>query len=278
MADAKNEQLRRYAAELRRRILYSIYMAKSGHPGGSLSAADILVSLYFEEMNVNPDNPRDDARDRFIMSKGHAAPALYGVLSMKGYFPKEDLGKLRMTGEYLQGHPDMKHTPGVDMSTGSLGQGVSAAVGMALAGKMDGRTYRVYTILGDGELQEGQVWEAAMFAGNRHLDNLLWIVDANGLQIDGTVDEVCSLEPLRGKFEAFHFHVIEADGHDFAELLHAYAEARKIKGQPSVVIARTVKGKGVSFMENQVSWHGKAPDATQYHAAMEELGKAGAAL
>lgn len=278
MEDVKSRQLCTYAAELRRRIIYSIYMAKSGHPGGSLSAADILVSLYFSEMNVNPDIPGDDGRDRFVLSKGHGAPALYGVLSMKGYFPKEDLGNLRMAGQYLQGHPDMKHTPGVDMSTGSLGQGVSAAVGMALAGKMDGRSYRVYTLLGDGELQEGQVWEAAMFAGNRKLDNLLWIVDANGLQIDGPVEEVCSLDPLKEKFEAFRFHVIEANGHDFGELLHAYEEARSTKGQPSVVLARTVKGKGVSFMENQVSWHGKAPDEAQYHAAMEELGKAGAVV
>ena len=279
MADAKNEQLRRYAAELRRRILYSIYMAKSGHPGGSLSAADILVSLYFEEMNIDPKDPKKADRDRFVLSKGHTAPGLYSVLAERGYFPKEDLVTLRHLGSYLQGHPDMKHIPGVDMSSGSLGQGISAAVGMALSAKLSNDSYRVYTLLGDGEIQEGQVWEAAMFAGARKLDNLVVIVDNNGLQIDGKVEDVCSPYPIDKKFEAFNFHVINvADGNDMAQLRAAFDEAKTVKGMPTAIVMKTVKGKGVSFMENQVGWHGKAPNDEEYAQAMADLEKVGEAL
>ena len=259
------------AKEVRKDILRAIHAAGSGHPGGSLSAADIFTYLYFEEMNVNPEHPDDMKRDRFVLSKGHTAPGLYAVLAEKGYFPKEDLLTLRHPGSYLQGHPDMKHTPGIDMSTGSLGQGISAAVGMALSAKLNGEEYRVYTLLGDGELQEGQVWEAAMFAAARKLDNLFVIVDNNNLQIDGTIEEVNSPYPIDEKFLAFGFHVITIDGHDFGEIRRAMEEAKSIKGKPTVIIAKTVKGKGVSFMENQAGWHGKAPDDAQFAEAMEEI-------
>lgn len=270
-------RLRKIANEIRKDILTEVHAAKTGHPGGSLSAADILTYLYFEEMNADAEHLNDGERDRFILSKGHAAPVLYAALAEKGYIPKEDLPRLRKTGSYLQGHPDMKHTPGVDMSTGSLGQGISAAVGIALAGKLQKKDYRVYTLLGDGELQEGQVWEAAMFAGNHELDNLVVIVDNNNLQIDGTIGEVNSPYPIDEKFEAFHFHVITADGHDFDALAKAFREARETKGCPSVIIANTIKGKGVSFMEDQAGWHGKAPDDKQYEQAMEELCRTGKA-
>ena len=273
-----NLQLALKANEVRKNIVTALHSAKSGHPGGSLSAADMVTYLYYEEMNVDPKNPKDPNRDRFVLSKGHAAPVLYGVLAEKGYLPKKDLVTLRKTNSYLQGHPDMKHTPGVDMSAGSLGQGVSTAVGMALAGKMDNSDYRVYTMLGDGEIEEGQVWEAAMFAGHRKLDNLVVIVDNNNLQIDGTVEEVCSPYPIDKKFEAFNFHVIVINGHDFDEIRNALNEAKNTKGQPTAIIMNTVKGKGVSFMENQVNWHGAAPNDEQFAVAMEELEKAGEAL
>lgn len=274
-----NAELEKKANEVRQSIVTALHSAKSGHPGGSLSAADIMTYLYFEEMNVDPKNPKMADRDRFVLSKGHVAPALYSVLAHKGYFPVEDLVTLRHTGSYLQGHPDMKHIPGVDMSSGSLGQGISCAVGMALAGKMDHKDYRVYTLLGDGEIEEGQVWEASMFAGHRKLDNLVVIVDNNNMQIDGTLDEVCSPDPIDKKFEAFNFHVIHvADGNDFAQLAEAFKEARETKGMPTAIIAHTLKGKGVSYMEGQVGWHGKAPNDEEYAIAMEELGKAGEAL
>jgi transketolase len=256
----------------------AVHSAKCGHPGGSLSAADIFTYLYFEEMNVDPANPKLADRDRFVLSKGHVAPGLYSTLAQKGFFPKEDLLTLRHTGSYLQGHPDMKHIPGVDMSSGSLGQGVSAAVGMAAAGKYDNKDYRVYALTGDGELEEGQIWEAAMWAGHRKLDNLVVIVDNNNLQIDGPVDKVCSPYPIDKKFEAFNFHVINVNGNDFDELRAAFKEARETKGMPTAIIAKTVKGKGVSFMENSVDWHGKAPNDAEYEQAMEELKKAGEAL
>lgn len=266
------------ANEVRQSIVTALHSAKSGHPGGSLSAADIMTYLYFEEMNVDPKNPKMADRDRFVLSKGHVAPALYSVLAHKGYFPVEDLVTLRHTGSYLQGHPDMKHIPGVDMSAGSLGQGLSCAVGMAQAGKMDDKDYQVYAMCGDGEIQEGQIWEAAMWAGAHHLDNLTVIVDNNNLQIDGTVEEVCSPYPIDKKFEAFNFHVININGNDMEEIRNAFAEAKKVKGMPVAIIAKTTKGKGVSFMENQVGWHGKAPNDEQYEQAMEELKKAGEAL
>lgn len=270
---------KRTANEVRKSIVASVHSAGSGHPGGSLSAADVITYLYFAEMNVDPNDPEKEDRDRFVLSKGHCAPAWYAVLAQKGYFPKEDLLTLRHLGSYLQGHPDMKHIPGVDMSSGSLGQGISAAVGMALSARLSGRDYRVYTLLGDGEIQEGQVWEAAMFAGARKLDNLAVIVDNNGLQIDGTVEEVCSPYPIGAKFAAFNFHVIEVlDGNDFRQLKAAFDEAKTVKGRPSAIVLRTVKGKGVSFMENQVGWHGAAPNDEQYEAAMAELVKAGEAL
>ena len=272
------QDMRKLASEVRKDIITQVYAAKTGHPGGSLSAADILTYLYSGEMNVSAENQKQDNRDRFVLSKGHAAPVLYAVLAEKGYLPKEDLSGLRKTGFYLQGHPDMKHTPGVDMSTGSLGQGFSAAVGMALSGKLREKDYRVYTLLGDGELQEGQVWEAAMFAGNRGLDNLRVIVDNNNLQIDGSIEEVNSPYPIDEKFRSFHFHVIHTDGHDFKQLEQAFQEASQTKGVPSVIIAKTIKGKGVSFMENQVGWHGKAPDDAQFKQAMDELRMAGEAL
>ena len=270
--------LKKMANEVRKGIVTAVHSAKSGHPGGSLSAADILTYLYFEEMNIDPKDPKKADRDRFVLSKGHIAPALYSTLAHRGYFPVEDLTTLRHVGSYLQGHPDMKHIPGVDMSSGSLGQGSSAAVGMALAGKLDNASYRVYCVLGDGEVQEGQVWEAAMFAGARKLDNLVFVVDNNGLQIDGDIEDVCSPYPLPDKFKAFNFHVIEIDAHDFEQIDAAFREARETKGMPTAIIAKSVKGKGVSFMENQASWHGSAPNDEQYALAMEELEKAGAAL
>ena len=273
-----NAELEKKANEVRQSIVTALHSAKSGHPGGSLSAADIMTYLYFEEMNVDPKNPKMADRDRFVLSKGHVAPALYSVLAHKGYFPVEDLVTLRHTGSYLQGHPDMKYIPGVDMSAGSLGQGLSCAVGMAQAGKMDDKDYQVYAMCGDGEIQEGQIWEAAMWAGAHHLDNLTVIVDNNNLQIDGTVEEVCSPYPIDKKFEAFNFHVININGNDMEEIRNAFAEAKKVKGMPVAIIAKTTKGKGVSFMENQVGWHGKAPNDEQYEQAMEELKKAGEAL
>ncbi len=271
-------ELQKVANEVRKGIITSVHAAKAGHPGGSLSAADIFTYLYFEEMNVDPKDPKKADRDRFVLSKGHTAPGLYSALAQKGYFPVEDLETLRHLGSYLQGHPDMKHIPGVDMSSGSLGQGISAAVGMAIAGKMDNADYRVYTLLGDGEIQEGQVWEASMMAGFRKLDNLVVIVDDNNLQIDGAIDEVCSPYPIDKKFEAFNFHVINIDGNDFDQIDAAFKEAKATKGMPTAIIAHTVKGKGVSFMENQVGWHGTAPNDEQYAVAMEELEKAGEAL
>lgn len=267
------------ANEVRKGIVTAVHSAKAGHPGGSLSAADIFTYLYFEEMNIDPKNPKKPDRDRFVLSKGHTAPGLYSTLAQRGYFPVEDLKTLRHLGSYLQGHPDMKHIPGVDMSSGSLGQGISAAVGMALSAKLTNDDYRVYTLLGDGEIQEGQVWEAAMFAGFRRLDNLVVIVDNNGLQIDGPVDQVCSPYPIGEKFKAFNFHVIVLkDGNDMDQIADAFKEARNTKGMPTAIIAHTVKGKGVSFMENQVGWHGKAPNDEEYAVAMEDLRKEGEAL
>ncbi len=271
-------ELKKTANEVRKNIVTAVYHAHSGHPGGSLSAADILTYLYFEEMNIDPKNPKKADRDRFVLSKGHAAPGLYSTLAERGYFDKEELKGLRHVGCFLQGHPDMKHIPGVDMSSGSLGQGISAAVGMALAGKMDNASYRVYTLLGDGEIQEGQVWEAAMLAANHKLDNLVVIVDNNNLQIDGTVEDVNSPYPIDEKFKAFKFHVININGNDFGEIAAAFKEAREHKGQPTAIIAKTVKGKGVAFMENQVGWHGKAPNKEEYETAMKDLEKAGEAL
>lgn len=267
------------ANEVRKGIVTAVHSAKAGHPGGSLSAADIFTYLYFEEMNIDPKNPKKPDRDRFVLSKGHTAPGLYSTLAQRGYFPVEDLKTLRHLGSYLQGHPDMKHIPGVDMSSGSLGQGISAAVGMALSAKLTNDDYRVYTLLGDGEIQEGQVWEAAMFAGFRRLDNLVVIVDNNGLQIDGPVDQVCSPYPIGEKFKAFNFYVIDLkDGNDMDQIADAFKEARNTKGMPTAIIAHTVKGKGVSFMENQVGWHGKAPNDEEYAVAMEDLRKEGGAL
>ena len=272
-------ELQKKANEVRKGIVTAVHAAKAGHPGGSLSAADIFTYLYFEEMNIDPKDPKKVDRDRFVLSKGHTAPGLYSALALRGYFAVEDLKTLRHLGSYLQGHPDMKHIPGVDMSSGSLGQGISAAVGMALSAKLSGDDYRVYTLLGDGEIQEGQVWEAAMFAGFRKLDNLVVIVDNNGLQIDGPVDQVCSPYPIDEKFKAFNFHVINlADGNDMDQIAAAFAEARETKGQPVAIIAHTVKGKGVSFMENQVGWHGKAPNDEEYAIAMADLEKEGEAL
>lgn len=260
------------ANEVRKGIITGVHAAKAGHPGGSLSAADIFTYLYFEEMNIDPKDPKKADRDRFVLSKGHTAPGLYATLAQRGYFPVEDLKTLRHLGSYLQGHPDMKHIPGVDMSSGSLGQGISAAVGMALSAKLSNDSYRVYTLLGDGEIQEGQVWEAAMLAGHKKLDNLIVIVDNNNLQIDGTVKEVCSPYPIDDKFKSFQFHVICVDdGNDMEQLQKAFQEAHSITGKPVAIIMKTVKGKGVSFMEDQVSWHGKAPNEEQYTKAMEEL-------
>lgn len=271
-------ELMKTANKVRKGAVTAVFHAKSGHPGGSLSAADLYTYLFFEEMNIDPKNPQMEQRDRFVLSKGHAAPGYYAALALRGFFPFEDLKTLRHVGSYLQGHPDMKQTPGVDMSSGSLGQGVSAAVGMAISAKLSGEDYRVYTLLGDGEIQEGQVWEAAMLAGHRKLDNLVMIVDNNGLQIDGDVAEVNSPYPIDKKFESFNCHVINIDGHDFDEMDKAFKEAREVKGMPTVIVAKTVKGKDVSFMENKASWHGVAPNAEEYKAAMEELEKEGEAL
>lgn len=271
-------ELEKTANEIRKGIVTAVHSAKSGHPGGSLSAADLFTWLYYKEMNIDPEQPLKDDRDRFVLSKGHVAPGYYSTLAHRGFFPVEDLKTLRHTGSYLQGHPDRKHIPGVDMSGGSLGQGISAAVGMALSAKLQKKDYRVYTLLGDGEIEEGQVWEAAMFAGHRKLDNLVVIVDNNGLQIDGPVDEVCSPYPIDKKFEAFNFHVICIDGHDFAQIEQAFAEAGNTKGMPTAIIAKTLKGKGVSFMEGAVAWHGAAPNDEQYQVAMADLEKAGEAL
>lgn len=271
-------ELQKTANDIRKGIVTAVYHAKSGHPGGSLSAADIFTYLYFEELNIDPNQPAKADRDRFVLSKGHVAPGLYSTLANRGFFPAADLKTLRHVGSYLQGHPDMKHIPGVDMSSGSLGQGVSAAVGMALSAKLSQEDYRVYTLLGDGEIQEGQVWEAAMFAGARKLDNLVVIVDNNGLQIDGSIADVCSPYPIDQKFAAFNFHVINVDAHDFDALAAAFKEAREIQGMPTAIIAKSVKGKGVSFMENQASWHGAAPNAEQYETAMSDLERIGEAL
>lgn len=271
-------ELKKIANEVRKGIITAVHSAKSGHPGGSLSAADIMTYLYFEEMNVDFKNPQKADRDRFILSKGHVAPALYSTLAHKGYFPIKDLTQLRKTGSYLQGHPDMKGTPGVDMSSGSLGQGISVAAGMALSAKMTSETYRVYTLLGDGEIQEGQVWEAAMFAGYRKLDNLVVIVDNNNLQIDGSIDEVCSPYPIDEKFKAFNFHVINVDAHNFEQLADAFKQARDTKGKPTAIIAKSVKGKGISFMENNVKWHGSAPNFEQFEIAMKDLEEIGESL
>ena len=274
-----NQELAKVANEVRKGVVTAVHAAKSGHPGGSLGSADIMTYLYFAEMDVDPADPRCADRDRFVLSKGHCAPALYAVLAECGFFGKEELETLRHIGSRLQGHPNMNDTPGVDMSTGSLGQGISAAVGMALAAKHWGDSYRVYTLLGDGECEEGQVWEAAMFAGNHALDNLVAVVDHNGLQIDGTIDEVNSAMPLADKFRAFKWHVIElADGNDMEQITAAFAEAREVSGAPVAIIAETVKGKGVSFMENQVGWHGKAPNDEQFEQAMAELTAAGEEL
>lgn len=274
-----NLELQKTANEVRKGIVNGVHAAKAGHPGGSLSAADIYTYLYFEEMNIDPKDPKKADRDRFVLSKGHTAPGLYSVLANRGYFPVEDLLTLRKLGSYLQGHPCMQHVPGVDMSSGSLGQGISVACGMALGAKLSNADYRVYTLLGDGEIQEGQVWEAAMFAGHRKLDNLCVIVDNNGLQIDGKIEDVCSPYPIDKKFEAFNFHVINVDdGNDMDKLRAAFAEARTVTGRPVAIIAKTVKGKGVSFMENQASWHGAAPNDEQYAVAMADLEKVGEAL
>lgn len=271
-------ELKKMANVVREDIIRSVHSAKAGHPGGSLSAADIFTYLYFEEMKVDPKNPDAPDRDRFVLSKGHTAPGYYAALARRGFFPVEDLVTLRHIGSHLQGHPCKQHTPGVDMSSGSLGQGISAAVGMAIAGKFDGADYRVYTLLGDGELQEGQVWEASMLAAHRKLDNLVVIVDNNGLQIDGNVADVNSPYPIDKKFETFNFHVINIDGHDFDQIRAAFAEAKTVKGRPTAIIAKTVKGKGVSFMENQASWHGTAPNDEQFAVAMADLEKVGEAL
>jgi len=266
-----NLELKQKANEVRKGIVTSVHSAKAGHPGGSLSAADMFTFLYFEEMNIDPKNPKMEGRDRFVLSKGHTAPGLYSTLANRGYFPVEDLTTLRKLGSYLQGHPCMQETPGVDMSSGSLGQGISAAVGMALAAKLDNKDYRVYTLLGDGEIQEGQVWEAAMFAGARNLDNLVVIVDNNGLQIDGKIEDVCSPYPIDKKFEAFNFNVINIDGHDFDQIRNAMNDAKACKGKPTAIVMKTTKGKGVSFMENNAGWHGKAPNDDEYATAMADL-------
>ena len=271
-------ELMKIANEVRKGIVTSVHSAKAGHPGGSLSAADIYTYLYFVEMNIDPKQPKKADRDRFVLSKGHTAPGYYSTLAQRGFFPVEDLVTLRHVGSYLQGHPCMNHIPGVDMSSGSLGQGISAAVGMAISAKLTDEDYRVYTLLGDGEIQEGQVWEAAMLAGHRKLDNLVVIVDNNGLQIDGNIAEVNSPYPIDKKFEAFNFHVIQIDGHDYDQIAEAFKEARETKGRPTAIIAKTIKGKDVSFMENQASWHGVAPNDEQYAQAMRDLEEVGEAL
>ena len=267
------KQLEKTACKVRMGVIEGVYNAKSGHPGGSLSISDVLTYLYFAKLNVDPKNPKWADRDRFVLSKGHCAPALYAVLAERGFFDKSELKKLRHIGAMLQGHPDMKGTPGVDMSTGSLGQGISAAAGMALGGKLSSASYKVYTILGDGEIEEGQVWEAAMFSAHNKLDNLVAIVDNNGLQIDGKITDVCSPMPITDKFEAFGWHVITMNAHDFDDIERAFDEAEKINGKPVAIVMTSVKGKGVSFMENQVGWHGTAPNAEQYAQAMAELNK-----
>ncbi len=272
-----NLELKKHANDVRKGIVTAVHSAKAGHPGGSLSAADMFTFLYFEEMNIDPQNPRKEDRDRFVLSKGHTAPGLYSALANRGYFPVEDLTTLRKLGSYLQGHPCV-HIPGVDMSSGSLGQGISAAVGMALGAKLDNRDFRVYTVLGDGELEEGQVWEASMFAGHRKLDNLCVIVDNNNLQIDGPIDQVCSPYPIDRKFEAFNFHVINIDAHDFDQIRAAFKEAKETKGMPTCIVMHSLKGKGVSFMENSVDWHGKAPNDEEYAVAMADLDKIAAEL
>ena len=271
-------KLKKTANEIRKGIVTAVHSAKSGHPGGSLSATDIFTYLFFEELNIDPANPKKADRDRFVLSKGHVAPGYYSTLAHRGFFPVEDLKTLRHVGSYLQGHPDMKHIPGVDMSSGSLGQGISAAVGMALSAKLSNEDYRVYTLLGDGEIQEGQVWEASMFAGHRKLDNLVVIVDNNGLQIDGAVEDVCTPYPIVDKFKAFNFNVVEADAHDFDSLKAAFDAAKACKGMPTAIVAKSVKGKGVSFMENQAGWHGAAPNDEQYAVAMADLEKVGESL
>ena len=265
------QSLQIFATKARMGVLEGVYNAKAGHPGGSLSICDVLSYLYNVEMHVDPKNPKDPGRDRLVLSKGHAAPALYATLALKGYFPVEDLKTLRKSDSYLQGHPNMDKVPGIDMSTGSLGQGISVAVGMALGGKLDKADYRVYAILGDGEIEEGQVWEAAMLAGNKGLDNLVAIVDNNNLQIDGTMEEVNSPYPIPDKFRAFNWNTVEIDGHDFDQIEDAFAKAKQCKGKPTAIIMKTIKGKGVSFMENAVVWHGSAPNTEQYEQAMEEL-------
>ena len=271
-----NQELKKIATEVRKGIIEGVHAAKAGHPGGSLSATEVFTYLYFEEMNIDPKNPKKADRDRFVLSKGHTAPGLYATLAQRGFFPVEDLKGLRSIGSHLQGHPCVQHTPGIDASSGSLGQGISVATGMALSAKLSNESYRVYTLLGDGEIQEGQVWEAAMFAAAKKLDNLCVIVDNNGLQIDGRIEDVNSPYPIPDKFRAFNFHVVEvAEGNDFDQLRAAFKEARETKGQPTAIIMKTVKGKGVSFMENQVGWHGKAPNDEEYAIAMEELKKAG---
>ena len=274
MLSPQVKELQKIACKVRMGIIEGVYNAKSGHPGGSLSIADLLTYLYFVKMKIDPQNPKMEDRDRLVLSKGHCAPGLYSALAQRGYFPVDELKTLRHIGSRLQGHPDMKHIPGVDMSSGSLGQGISAACGMALSGKLSNQSYRVYAILGDGEIEEGQVWEAAMFAAHKKLDNLVAIVDSNGLQIDGTVAEVNSPEPITDKFAAFGFHVITMDAHDFNDIERAFAEAEQVTGKPVAIIQKSVKGKGVSFMENQVSWHGSAPNKEQYEQAMAELNAA----
>ena len=269
------QELQKKATEVRMGIIESTYSAKCGHPGGSLSAAEVFTYLYFEEMNIDPKNPKKPDRDRFVLSKGHTAPGLYSALAYRGFFPVEDLKTLRKVGSHLQGHPCVQHTPGIDASSGSLGQGISVAAGMALSAKLSNENYRVYTLLGDGEIEEGQVWEAAMFAGFRKLDNLCVIVDNNNLQIDGAITEVNSPYPIGDKFKAFNFHVIEvADGNDLDQLAAAFKEARETKGMPTAIVLKTVKGKGVSYMENECDWHGKAPNAEEYEVAMKELKEA----
>ncbi len=275
----ENLELQKKANEVRKGIVTAVHAAKAGHPGGSLSATEVFTYLYFEEMNIDPKDPKMAGRYRFVLSKGHTAPGLYSTLANRGFFPVEDLKTLRQIGSHLQGHPCLQHTPGIDMSSGSLGQGISAAVGMALSAKLSNDNYRVYTLLGDGEIQEGQVWEAAMLAGHRKLDNLVVIVDNNGLQIDGKVEDVCSPYPIDEKMKAFNFHVINVeDGNDFDALRAAFQEAKETKGMPTAIVMKTVKGKGVSFMENQAGWHGKAPNDEEYAIAMGELEKAGEAL
>ncbi len=268
-----NLELKKHANDVRKGIVTAVHSAKAGHPGGSLSAADMYTFLYFEELNIDPANPKKEDRDRFVLSKGHTAPGLYSTLANRGFFPVEDLTTLRKLGSYLQGHPCMQHIPGVDMSSGSLGQGISAAVGMALGAKMDNKDFRVYTLLGDGEIEEGQVWEAAMFAGHRKLDNLVVIVDNNNLQIDGPITDVCSPYPIDKKFEAFNFHVINIDAHDFDAIRAAFKEAKETKGMPTCIVMKSLKGKGVSFMENSCDWHGKAPNDEEYAVAMADLEK-----